>query len=98
RPLLGALPTRRPSDLVALTLAGLDFGFVIGFLAGLVSFIPYVGSTFGLIASVGLALVQFDELLRVALVAAIFFGGQAIEGNILTDRESTRLKSSHVKI
>lgn len=71
---------------VALTLAGLDFGFVIGFLAGLVSFIPYVGSTFGLIASVGVALVQFDELLRVALIAAIFFGGQAIEGNILTPK------------
>ena len=71
---------------VALTLAGLDFGFVIGFLAGLISFIPYVGSTFGLIASVGLALVQFDEFLRVALVAAIFFGGQAIEGNVLTPK------------
>jgi len=68
----------------ALTLAGLDFGLTVGLISGLVSFIPYVGSMFGFVASVGLALIQFDSWLSVLLIAAIFVFGQAIEGNILT--------------
>jgi predicted PurR-regulated permease PerM len=71
---------------VGLTLAGLDFGLVIGLLAGLLSFIPFVGATVGLVGSVGLAFVQFDDWLRIAIVAGIFFFGQAVEGNFLTPR------------
>lgn len=71
---------------VALTAAGLQFGFVIGILSGLLAFIPYVGSIFGLFASVGLALLQFDDPIRIGIVAAIFLVGQAIEGNILTPK------------
>jgi predicted PurR-regulated permease PerM len=69
---------------VALTLAGLDFGLVIGLLAGVLSFIPYVGTIFGFVASTGLALVQFPDLWSVAIVVGIFIVGQAIEGNVLT--------------
>jgi predicted PurR-regulated permease PerM len=69
---------------VGLTLAGLEFGVVIGLLAGLLTFIPYAGSIFGLLISVGLAALQFDEWVRVAIVAVIFFVGQALEGNVLT--------------
>jgi len=69
---------------LGLTLAGLNFGLLIGMFAGLISFIPYVGSLTGLVLSLGVALVQFwPEWQMVALVAAIFFGGQFIEGNIL---------------
>lgn len=69
---------------IGLTLAGLNFGLLIGMFAGLISFIPYVGSMVGLVLSVGVAFVQFwPEWQMVALVAAIFFGGQFIEGNIL---------------
>lgn len=68
---------------VALSIAGLDFGLIVGLLAGLISFIPFVGATFGLIASVGLAVVQFDAWQDIAIVAAIFIIGQAAEGNIL---------------
>lgn len=71
---------------VALTAAGLSFGLVIGLITGILSFIPFVGSLVGFVASVGLALFQFDELWRVGLVAGIFFFGQAIEGNILTPK------------
>lgn len=71
---------------VGLTLAGLNFGLVIGLLAGLLSFIPFVGATVGLIGSVGLAFVQFDDWLRIAIVAGVFFVGQAVEGNFLTPR------------
>lgn len=69
---------------IALTLVGLNFGLLIGMFAGLISFIPYVGSMVGLVLSVGVAFVQFwPDWPMVALVAAIFFGGQFIEGNIL---------------
>ena len=71
---------------VALTAVGLQFGFIIGVLSGVLTFIPYVGSIFGLVASVGLALLQFDDVLHVGLVAAIFVVGQVIEGNVLTPK------------
>ena len=69
---------------VGLTAVGLNFGLLIGLFAGVISFIPYVGSLVGLVLSLGVALVQFwPEWHWVAAVAAIFFGGQFIEGNIL---------------
>ena len=71
---------------LGLTLAGLDFGLVIGVIAGVLSFIPYVGSIVGLLLSVGLAILQFKVLLPVAIVAGIFFAGQALEGYVLTPR------------
>ena len=36
-----------------------NFGLLIGFFTGMISFIPYVGSTVGLVLSIGVALVQF---------------------------------------
>ncbi|MEQ9608153.1 MAG: AI-2E family transporter [Kiloniellaceae bacterium] len=71
---------------IGLTLAGLEFGLVVGLIAGFLSFIPYVGSMVGLVLSVGLALAQFDSYLSVAIVAGVFFIGQAIEGNVLTPK------------
>jgi len=68
---------------IGLSLVDLNFGLVIGITAGLISFIPYVGSTLGLVAAVGTAAVQFDGYLWIAVVAAIFFVGQFVEGNIL---------------
>lgn len=71
---------------LALTLLGLDFGLVIGMITGLLSFIPFVGSMTGFIASVSLALFQFDEIWRVGAVVGIFLFGQAVEGNVLTPK------------
>ena len=69
---------------VGLALVGLNFGLLIGLFAGLISFIPYVGSLVGLTLSVGVALVQFwPDWTMVAAVAGVFFVGQFIEGNIL---------------
>lgn len=70
-----------------LTFTGLSFGFLIGLGAGLISFIPYVGSVLGLVVAMIVALVQFwpDWHMLVA-VAAIFAVGQFIEGNILSPR------------
>lgn len=72
---------------LALSFAGLNFGLLIGLFAGLISFIPYVGSLVGLVLSVGIALVQFwPDYVMVGVIAAIFFVGQFFEGNILQPR------------
>ena len=68
---------------IGLSIVGLNFGLVIGITAGLVSFVPYLGATVGLVASVGTAFLQFDSYIWVGAVAAIFFTGQFVEGNIL---------------
>ena len=61
----------------ALSLIGLEFGLIIGFIAGLVSFIPYVGALLGGVLAIGLALIQFwGDFELVALVVGVFIIGQ----------------------
>lgn len=72
---------------LSLMLVGLQFGLVVGFLAGLISFIPYIGALVGGTLALGLALFQFwGEWVWLGAVAAIFFAGQFLEGNILTPK------------
>ncbi|HCP81960.1 MAG TPA: AI-2E family transporter [Octadecabacter sp.] len=86
---------------VALMIAGLNFGLIVGFIAGIISFIPYIGALVGGILAIGLALLQWwsgSEIidgetvqhginwLRIGIVAAIFGFGQFFEGNILTPK------------
>jgi predicted PurR-regulated permease PerM len=86
---------------VALIVAGLNFGLIVGFIAGLITFIPYVGALVGGALAIGLALFQFwgaveildgdtatyaTDWLRIGIVGAIFGFGQFLEGNILTPK------------
>ena len=72
---------------VGLMLVGLQFGLVVGAIAGLITFIPYVGALVGGALAIGLALFQFwGDWTSIALVAAIFGAGQFLEGNILTPK------------
>ena len=72
---------------VALMLVGLQFGLVVGALAGLVTFIPYVGALVGGALAIGLALFQFwGDWVSIGLVAGIFVLGQIVEGNVLTPK------------
>ena len=72
---------------IGLSLAGLNFGLLIGLGAGLLSFIPYVGSLTGFLLSIGVAIVQFwPNWAHILLVAAIFALGQFIEGNFLSPK------------
>ena len=72
---------------VALMLVGLQFGLVVGAVAGAITFIPYVGALIGGALAIGLALFQFwGDWLSIALVAGIFALGQFLEGNIITPR------------
>ena len=69
-----------------LTLVGLEFGLVIGFLTGLISFVPYFGMGLGLAIALGVAFTQFSGVLPFALVAGVFAVGQVVEGYLLTPR------------
>ncbi|TIW51283.1 MAG: AI-2E family transporter, partial [Mesorhizobium sp.] len=69
-----------------LTLTGLNFAILIGLFAGLISFIPYVGSLTGLVLAVGVAFVQFWPDWVMIVAVACVFAGQFIEGNILQPR------------
>lgn len=70
---------------VLLMLVGLQFGLVVGLFAGAITFIPYVGATFGGVLAIGLALFQFwNEPWWIGAVALIFVTGQILEGNIIS--------------
>lgn len=72
---------------ITLMIAGLQFGLVVGVIAGLISFIPYIGALFGGALALGLALFQFwDDPVWILVVALIFGVGQFLEGNILTPK------------
>ncbi len=71
---------------VTLQLVGLDLGLSVGVVAGLLSFIPYVGTIVGGVASIGLALAQFPTWAGVVEVAAVFLAGQLLEGYVIYPR------------
>ena len=72
---------------VALMMAGLNFGLVVGAIAGAVTFIPYVGAIIGGVLAIGLALFQFwGDWVSIGIVAGIFAIGQFLEGNIITPK------------
>jgi len=71
---------------IGLTLVGLNYGATIGIVAGVLSFIPYVGSGFGLVVSMAFAFAQFDDWTSRGLVLAVFMVGQVLEGYVLTPK------------
>jgi predicted PurR-regulated permease PerM len=72
---------------LGLTLIGLDFGFLIGVIAGVLSFIPYVGALTALVLSIGVALVQGWPSLTLFLEAlAVVLVGQFLEANVIAPK------------
>jgi predicted PurR-regulated permease PerM len=72
---------------LALSFVGVNFGLLIGLLAGLISFIPFVGSLSGLLLAVGVAIAQFwPEWTPIVTVFGIFMVGQFVEGYILAPK------------
>ncbi len=72
---------------IGLMLVGLDFALLIGLIAGVITFVPYIGSMTGLMIAVSVAIAQFwPDWKRIALVVAIFLVGQFIEGNIVSPK------------
>ncbi|SPJ24227.1 AI-2E family transporter [Palleronia abyssalis] len=71
----------------ALAAVGLQFGLIVGAIAGFLTFIPYVGALVGGILAIGLALFQFwGDWVWILVVWAIFQSGQFVEGNFLTPK------------
>jgi predicted PurR-regulated permease PerM len=68
----------------ALSLAGLNYGIIIGIAAGILTFIPYLGAIVGLLASLIVAFGQFDDYSRVLIVAAVYVFGHLVEANFIT--------------
>ncbi|MCK9538367.1 AI-2E family transporter [Dokdonella sp.] len=71
---------------VALWLVGVDVGPLIGMIAGLISFVPYLGAITGVIMGVIAAVVQFQDWAHVLLVLGVFGIGQLLEGYVLVPR------------
>ncbi len=71
---------------VGLSAVGLDLGLIVGMAAGVLSFIPYVGTITGGVASIGLAMAQFPTWGGVVMVAGVFLAGNLLEGYVIYPR------------
>ena len=72
---------------IGLMLAGLDFALLIGLVAGLITFVPYIGSMTGLMIATSVAIAQFwPDWKRILIVVAIFLFGQFLEGSIVSPK------------
>jgi predicted PurR-regulated permease PerM len=69
-----------------LAIAGLQFALPIGIIAGVLVFVPFVGSITGLVLSLLAAATQFTTLGAFAGVIVVFVIGQLIEGYVVTPR------------
>ncbi|MFK8016263.1 MAG: AI-2E family transporter [Gammaproteobacteria bacterium] len=71
---------------IGLSIVGLDYAIAIGVVAGLVSFVPYLGLVVGIILAGLSALAQLQSIGALAAVVAVFVVGQMIEGTLLTPK------------
>ncbi len=69
-----------------LWLVGLDLALLIGIFAGLVSFVPYLGLTVGILIAGVAAVLQFKGVGELPWVVLVFVAGQLLEGSVLTPR------------
>lgn len=69
---------------VQLQLIGLELGFTIGMIAGIASFVPYLGFGVGIVAAMVLGLLQFGlDWVKLAMIGGAFMVGQVMEGYVL---------------
>lgn len=66
-----------------LMLVGLELALLIGLMAGLVSFVPYLGFVVGIVAAGIAAIMQFQEITPLIYIALVFGFGQLVEGMVL---------------
>lgn len=71
---------------VGLSLVGLDLALPIGIVAGLVSFVPYLGFILGLLAAAVAAYLQFQDPMILLGVGVVFLVGQVLESFWLTPK------------
>lgn len=71
---------------VGLRAVGVEVGPLIGMIAGLISFVPYLGAIVGVGMGVIAALVQFHDWVHVLLVLGVFVIGHLVEGYVLVPK------------
>lgn len=71
---------------IGLMLTGLDSGFAIGVVAGLLVFIPYLGAFTGLLLATMAAILQFGSWQGLLIVWAVFAAGQFLESFFITPK------------
>lgn len=70
---------------IGLSVAGLEYGLLVGLATGILSFVPFVGWALGLITALALAAVQFWPATGpIGVVGAVFAAGQLIDAAILS--------------
>lgn len=69
---------------LGLWLVGVDLAFLIGMMAGVVSFVPYLGTIIGIFAGGLATYLQFHEATHLIFTLLVFGFGQLLEGMILT--------------
>ena len=69
---------------LGLWIVGLDLALLVGMIAGLVSFVPYLGFIVGILLAGVAAIMQFGDVMYLLYVAIVFAVGQSLEGMVLT--------------
>ncbi len=69
---------------LGLWFVGLELALLIGFMAGLVSFVPYLGFIVGILAASVAAVMQFHDMTHLIYVFIVFGIGQLAESMVLT--------------
>jgi predicted PurR-regulated permease PerM len=68
---------------LGLWLAGLDYALSVGVIAGLVTFVPYLGFTVGVVLATLTGVLQFNDLTSLIWIWVVFGIGQLLEGYVL---------------
>jgi predicted PurR-regulated permease PerM len=72
---------------LGLSIAGLNYGFLIGLGTGFLCIIPFAGAAIGLVAALSVAALQSGgDLAYIGIVAGIFAVGQFLEGNFVSPK------------
>ena len=71
---------------IGLAMIGLELALLLGVVAGIVSFVPYLGLIVGIGLAGLVAFLQFHEWIPVLMVVGVFSVAQMIEGMVLTPR------------
>ena len=69
---------------LGLKIAGLKLALLIGMLAGLVSFVPYLGFIVGIVAASIAMFLQTQDIMQLWPIIVVFGIGQMLEGMLLT--------------
>ena len=69
---------------LGLWLVGIELAFIVGFISGLVSFIPYLGIIVGLLLSLLAFVIQMGDISQLVAIGIVFLLGQLLEGTVLS--------------